>query len=75
MTKFFRLQSKGNQIELQKKNIEQAISELEMQKVKVKNGLAAESTLLSMEISVDNAQTALSKLRTKEALRSWNQMP
>lgn len=67
MTKFFRLQQKENQIELQKKNIEQAISELEMQKVKVKNGLAAESTLLSMEISVDNAQTALSKLENERS--------
>lgn len=63
---YFKLQQKNDQIELQKKNVAQSEAELKSHKVKVGKGLAAESTVLPMELAVDNAKASLSVLENEK---------
>lgn len=63
---FYKLQYKNEQIELQKKNVEQVKAELFSQKEKVDKGIVTQLTLLPMELSVDNAQAALNVLENEK---------
>lgn len=64
---YYRIQQKDSQITYQTKAITQAVSELNTQKTKVEKGLAAESTILPLEISVDNAKASLSNLNSEKS--------
>jgi hypothetical protein len=63
---YYRLQQKNEQIALQSKNIAQAESELKTLKIKVEKGLAAESAVLPMELTVDNAKAELNVLQNEK---------